>query len=263
MERSAHGRGCGTVDRVLQERRTQVSTLARWWLAGHFVNPLRLDLEVLQTPWYHDFTPFGLPTPQLPGIYKPNQASKSPTLFDYIERALDMLPSGASRSVLEYFCADGFYALHACRSGAESVGGVDLDEAAIRKARLIAAVLKMPAVKFDVADVFQVPDVVDISICAGGLYHISDPSVLLAKLRSQTRHALVLQTVIHNAIEEPSYFETPAPGWTWGCRFSWAYLLRITSDAGWRIVDSRRGELSGNDRPEDRGTAFLLCKPDN
>lgn len=247
------------VGMTVRERMLQVATVGRWWTAGHRINPMRLDRGPLKTRWYHDFTPLGLPTPQLPGIYPSNQQSKAPILFEMIEQAVRSAP--ARPSALEMFCADGFYALHAWRSGASTVRGVDLDEQAIRKARVAAAVLGADGVRFDVCDVWAVDDEVDIGICAGGLYHIADPGGLLAKLRSQVRHALVVQTVIHNGIEDADYFETPAPGWTWGCRFSWAWLLGMVSEAGWTVLDSHRGELAGNDRVEDRGSAFVLCAP--
>lgn len=246
---------------ALNGRKTQARTLARWWAAGHRVNPLAIDHGAVRTRWYHDFAPFGLPTPQLPGIYEPNQASKMPTLFNYIDRAIGDLPDGAERSVLELFCADGFYSVRAALAGANAVRGVDLDEDNLRKARLIADVLGLDQMRFDAADVFDVDDQVDVAICAGGLYHVSDPAGLVQQLRGQVRHHLVVQTVIHNGIEDRDYFETPAPGWTWGSRFSEAWLHAAVRAAGWEILEASRGELTGNDRPEDRGSAFLLCRP--
>jgi hypothetical protein len=31
--------------------------------------------------------------------------------------------------------------------------------------------------------------------------------------------------------------------------------------AGWSVVESLTNELTGNTRPEDRGSAYLLCVP--
>jgi hypothetical protein len=35
----------------------------------------------------------------------------------------------------------------------------------------------------------------------------------------------------------------------------------MVTHAGWVIVEKSENELTGNDRPEDRGSAYLLCVP--
>jgi len=71
--------------------------------------------------------------------------------------------------------------------------------------------------------------------------------------------ALVVQTVCSLAQTAADYFETPAPGQDWGCRFSYDRLLSMLADAGWNVVASSTNELGGNARPEDRGSAYVLC----
>jgi hypothetical protein len=74
---------------------------------------------------------------------------------------------------------------------------------------------------------------------------------------------LIVQTVVTLATEDDNYFETPAPGWTWGSRFSYGFLRREITKRGYRIVDTDRNVLTGNDRPEDRGSAYFLIARDD
>ncbi|HEV3401019.1 MAG TPA: methyltransferase domain-containing protein [Acidimicrobiales bacterium] len=213
-------------------------------------------------PWYHDFSPLGLPTRQRGGIFPDNQAAKQGPIFRLLD---DALGRAAVRrpdpSVLELFCADGFYGLRAALCGARRVVGVDTDEREVAKARLAAKLLGVTAAEFRVADVFLTPDPACVAICAGGLYHLTDPARLLDQLRGQVSDALVVQTVYHLGRTESDYFEAPAPGWTWGCRFSYEHLLAMVAACGWRVEHAETNELLGNDRPEDRGSAYLLCTP--
>jgi protein-L-isoaspartate O-methyltransferase len=224
------------------------------------MDPAERDLFV--DPWYHDFTPLGLPTPQRDGIFEPNQRAKQEPIFRMLDDALARAARpGRTPTVLELFCADGFYGIRAAQRGAGRVVGVDLDGRELAKARLAAKLLGVDTVEFRLADVFATTDRASVGICAGGLYHVSDPEALLARLRDQVSDALVVQTVYHLGRTEPDYFERPAPGWTWGCRFSHEYLLRMVGRAGWRVERQEVNELTGNDRPEDRGSAYLLCTP--
>lgn len=222
------------------------------------------EMGLLLEPWYHDFSPLGLATPQRGGIYPGNQESKQGPIFRMLDDALDRVRQGGGESsVLECFCADGFYGIHAALEGASRVVGVDLDEREVGRARLMARLLDVHGrTEFRVQDVFDLDDRAAITICAGGLYHLEDPKRLLLRLRELTTAALVVQTVFHlGRRDEDDYFEAPAPGWTWGCRFSIPYLHRMVEETGWEIVADEYNELVGNHRPEDRGSAYLLCAP--
>jgi hypothetical protein len=109
-------------------------------------------------------------------------------------------------------------------------------------------------------DVFQIQGRFDFGICAGGLYHLSNPQALLEKLTEHVDRALVVQTVHSLAYEDDGYFEQPAPGWTWGCRFSLGYLHRMVKESGWRVLESTENVLEGNSRPDDRGSAYILAE---
>jgi SAM-dependent methyltransferase len=214
-------------------------------------------------PWYHDFGPLGLPTPQRGGIFPANQEAKQGPIFRLLDDAIGRAAGRtADVSVLELFCADGFYGLRAAQRGARRVVGVDTDPQEVAKARLAAKLLGVTGAEFRVADVFLTSDRASVGVCAGGLYHLSDPARLLRQLRDQVADALVVQTVYHLGRPEPDYFESPAPGWTWGCRFSYEYLLGMVARCGWSVEHAEANELLGNDRAADRGSAYLLCTPD-
>jgi predicted RNA methylase len=221
------------------------------------------EQETLSDLWYHDFACFGIKTVQEPGIWKKNQACKEGPLFSMIEEAVKSVKQ-RSESVkgVELFCADGFYGLYAVQKGAEHVHGMDLDEKNLKKATLIAKMLGYAKkTNFEKRDVYTLSGSYDLGICAGGLYHISDPAALLKLLKAHVHGPLVIQTVYSLAKTSPDYFETPAPGWTWGCRFSYDHLKKMIRDAGWKIIREEKNELLGNTRPEDRGSAYFLCAP--
>jgi hypothetical protein len=71
----------------------------------------------------------------------------------------------------------------------------------------------------------------------------------------------VVQTVFHLDEHDEDYFETPAPGQTWGSRTGYDGVLAMVERAGWKILDHDRNELLGNDERSNRGSAYLLCEP--
>jgi hypothetical protein len=221
------------------------------------------ELRLLATRWYHDFSELGFRTPQKHGAYRRNQETKQPVLFAMIDRALEICRArpGPIR-VLELFCADGFYAHRALQGGATEALGVDLSRRPLEQARLAARLLGLErAARFERCDVFDVKGEFELGICAGGLYHLEDPAALLRKLRAQVHHSLVVQTVYSLARSDADYFETPAPGWTWGCRFSRERFLGLLRESGWRALEVAANELAGNSRLEDRGSIYALCAP--
>ncbi len=142
--------------------------------------------------------------------------------------------------------------------------GIDINSYYIKKARLITTILgNSEIVRFECHDVFDLKDTFDFCICAGGLYHLSKPRELLQLLALKIRIVMVIQTVYSLANESAKYFETPAPGWRHGCRFSYRYLHNMVRGSGWKILSEARNQLKGNKRLEDRGSAYLLCVPTN
>jgi len=122
--------------------------------------------------------------------------------------------------------------------------------------------LDLPDVDLHCISIEDIPDTWRYSIVAnlGGLYHVSDPIRTLKRSAQMAQCYLIVQSVVSLANESASYFETPAPGWTWGSRFSRAFLENAIRDCGLRIIDSDFNILTGNARPEDRGSCYYLLE---
>jgi hypothetical protein len=215
--------------------------------------------------FYHDYGVIGLDLPQLPGIFAPNQAAKAPVIIGYLLFTIGKLRARgiAPISFAELFCADAFYSFIARRFGADRCDAFDNDrDGYLEQARAVGKLLDENGVHLHQVDVFDIPSEFQASIVmnAGGLYHVSDPMLALERSYAMCRHYLIVQSVVTLATENADYFETPAPGWNWGCRFSYAFLRREIERRGYRIVDSERNVLTGNSRPEDRGSAYFLIQ---
>lgn len=240
----------------------------------------RLSLsEILMyyTPdWYHDFTILGLPTFQLPEDgAKEAQEDKQYIIFDYIKRAVEYIKQNFNEELpitgVELFCADGFYSNYAVQNGIDSMMGIDLEDlsgeggkrsSVLDQARLATKLLNnSKKAKFQKGDVFNLKDSYDICLCLGGLYHLEDPEKLIALLKEKINKVLIVQTVVSLETEDENYFETPCPGWNWGCRFSHNYLKKMLDRNGWKIIKEDRNEIIWNQRLCDRGSSYILCIP--
>ncbi len=214
---------------------------------------------------YHDYAIFGARGRQLPGIYPLNQRCKMPILAAYIQWAIAKCRTTLDTPVsfTELFCADGFYAMLARHLGADRCFGIDSDkDGFFTRAREIAARLELDGVRFVTADVRAMHrfERTDIVANLGGLYHVEDPAEVLRLSSRLARRYLIVQSVVSLARTEDDYFETPAPGWTWGSRFSAGWLDRRIEELGGTVVDRHAHELAGNDRPEDRGSVAYLVR---
>lgn len=219
----------------------------------------RRDIQLYCYPWYHDFAALGLRTQQGDDHFPGNQRSKEPVLGAMIDDALQRAPENPSW--LELFCADGYFGCMAAQRGARVVG-IDLNPYHLDRARLAAKVLRLDdRIRFERRNVFSVDEAFDVVMNCGGLYHIDNPWELLRRNRALNPSVLIVQTVYSLARTERDYFETPTPGWTWGCRFSLAFFEDMLRAAGWTIEHLETNELEGNDRPEDRGSVYALCTP--
>jgi hypothetical protein len=210
---------------------------------------------------YHDFSLMGLSVPQRAGIYGPNQQAKAPVISGYLAFAIGKLKAAGVRplTVSELFCADAYYSFLAHRLGADRCDAFDNNrDGHMDQAKFVNE--RIGGVTLHETDVFDIPAShrASIVVNAGGLYHVSDPLTALERSYAMCERYLIVQTVFSMATEDENYFETPAPGWTWGCRFSFAFLRREMEKRGYQIVDSDRNILTGNDRPEDRGSAYFL-----
>jgi hypothetical protein len=216
-------------------------------------------------PLYHSYRLFGVPNQQLPGIYAPNQACKEPILLAYMQFAIAKCRTVRCTSVsfAELFCADGYYAMAARHFGATDALGIDNDrDGHFENAERIAAILGIDRIAFLKMDVNDIPSLspVDIVANVGGLYHVPNPEEVLRTSYAMARRFLIVQTVVSMATDDARYYASPAPGWTWGNRFSRASFDALIDGTGWTVVDRHFNELEGNDRLEDRGSVYYLIR---
>jgi SAM-dependent methyltransferase len=200
---------------------------------------------------------------RVPTSHQANQPIKETHLLALIDQALSHLPS--SSRCLELFSADGYYSCRIKkRQPAATVTGIELDPDHVERATTIARVLGLQGITFRHEDVWlfldQAWDAFDLVLCAGGLYHLSDPGRLLESVDRVSRGYVVIQSVVTLETEDPHYFVQPAPGWQHGCRFTHAWLRERIDGLGWRVVAESRAELPGNANPTDRGSSFFLCQ---
>jgi hypothetical protein len=223
-----------------------------------------LDLSDLG-PLYHDYSFFGARNEQLPGIFAANQRAKAPIVTAYIALAIARARESADGAVsfLELFCADAYYAMVAARLGASPTTGLDnhrdrYSDRAPEIARRLG-IRSFRLLDMDVAEIDSLSPV-DVVANIGGLYHVANPIEVLESSHRLARGYLVVQSVVSLATEDAEYFETPAPGWDWGSRFSRASFDAMIRARGYDIVQSHANELTGNERLSDRGSVYYLIR---
>lgn len=216
-------------------------------------------------PLYHEYSFFGVQNEQIPGIYGLNQKSKFPIIMAYLAYAIakskDRILSAVSFT--ELFCADGYFTMLASKLGCDRCCGIDNDKSNhFQNAEVIAQRLGIDNVSFIKEEIapdsnFQATDIV---ANIGGLYHVSQPKEILEMSYAMTNKFLIVQSVVSLATDDEDYYASPAPGWTWGNRYSRASFDKMINDLGYSIIDSHFNELEGNARPEDRGSVYYLIK---
>jgi SAM-dependent methyltransferase len=200
---------------------------------------------------------------RVPSPHLLNQPVKERYLMRFLDRALSLL--GPRPDCLELFSADGYYSCRIkTRSPQARITGVELDAEQVQRAETIARRLTFSDVSFRQGDVWtfleRSDEVYDLVLCAGGLYHVSDPARLLQAVKRVARGYLVAQSVVTVETEDREYFVQPAKGWQHGCRFTHAWLRARLEKLGWQVLEEARAELPGNRRPHDRGSSFFLCQ---
>jgi hypothetical protein len=262
-----------------------ISVLKRFWVEAHtalsyFVSPhpmattWKMHRKLCNPSWYHDFSPVGVETRLFPGSeYQLSQEDKQEILFELLKRAKDEFMCSHQRlpSLVDLFCADAFYSIYALKTNlvAHSVG-IDLEQQAgegsirmgvLQQAATIRALLGLEG-RLDLisGDVMAYEGEYDVCLCAGGLYHISDPAALIARITLQTRALLLIQTVIPSHISESEpFFVAPAPHWTWGSRFNRNWLEKILAENGWTILVEDTRPMRANTHNWDQLSLSVLC----
>lgn len=211
--------------------------------------------------WYHDFSKLGCSTEQYKtDAHRINQGCKEKYICEYI----DIISSEEINTCVELFCADSYYSQYAISKGIKKSYAVDLNQYEIDKAKLITKIMgNKENIKIEKKNVFDVEGSYDLTICCGGLYHLSNPIELLQKIYTQTNKYMIVQTVYDKDTEDENHFKTPAPHWTWGCRFSYKYLINNIKKIGFEIIKENKNTLNGNQHKLDIGSMYILCKKGN
>jgi hypothetical protein len=218
------------------------------------------------SPLYHDFSFFGVSNKQLSDQFIQNQKAKAPLITAYIAYAkakCETTKDSPNPSFTELFCADGYYTMVASRLGCSPCIGIDNNcEGYLDKSKAIVESLGMQDCRFIKSEISEKSsfDSTDIVANLGGLYHVSNPREILQNSFIQARQFLIVQSVVSLATDDVTYYESPAPGWTWGSRYSRSFFHKMITDICPNIVDHDFNELTGNSRSEDRGSVYYLIK---
>jgi SAM-dependent methyltransferase len=233
--------------------------------------------KLLLPSWYHDFSTIGIPTSFFrAGGYNLSQEDKEPILFPLIDQACQLVKAKTTSAhstinLIDLFCADAYYSIYALHNNlVQSAVGVDYEESSgegflrggvLNQAEMISTLCGVrDRLVLKNGNVMTYEGKFDICLCFGGLYHIESPEELLARISDQTRHALVIQTVIPSNVDESEpFFISPAPNWTWGCRFNQKYLIQVLEKLGWEIVKTDLRPLRYNEHDWDKLSLSVLC----
>jgi hypothetical protein len=249
--------------------------------------PAGSDVRVYQArPWWHDYAALGVTTdfsnyPSLgercvnvvrsilgkgpltaEGSHH-NQRDRDTYILPALDKAfaLHRKRYGEVTSFLDTFSNDGFYGFWVAEHhGTPRITCVELMSAYVEKGRLMAEILHRPEVQFicqDVHDMDASP--VDVALCMGGLYHVTDPDALVAKLRGKAKY-LVAHACTSTLSHDPAYFETPAPYWQHGCRFSHEYFLSMLPKVGWNVLESGHSIYPNPGNEHSAGSSWALCE---
>jgi len=216
-------------------------------------------------PLYHKYSFFGVNNEQLQGIFELNQKSKAPIISAYIALAIAHSRKTATDPVsfMEMFCADGYYAMVASRLGCNHCIGIDDDsQGFFKNAKEIANLLGIYNIDYINKKIVPNADIpkADIIANVGGLYHVRNPEEILKLSYNKANKFLIVQNVVSLATTDENYFETPAPGWNWGSRYSvesFDCMIRRNFN---KIIVCYLNVLEGNSRLEDRGSVYYLIE---
>lgn len=216
-------------------------------------------------PLYHDYSFFGFKSIQKEGNFELNQKAKEPIIIAYIAYAIAKSKFDPKDSVTfsELFCADGYYAMIASRLGCNLSFGIDNNKHGFfDKSHEIIKRLGLDNVKFikeEITGESNFPST-DIVANLGGLYHVDNPEEILRMSYNMSNRFLIVQNVVSLRTENENYYEAPAPGWTWGNRYSKKSFDKMINKICNKVIDHHFNELIGNERLEDRGSVYYLIE---
>ncbi len=228
-------------------------------------------IRLFEMNWYHDFSLLGVKTNQFDDpSYRLSQLQKEKIILRWIDDYVKNQNRKNSMRGVEFFCADAYYSFHALKAGVGKMIAIDLAEESGEKrfgildqAKIISKILGISEKRLDIRkfDVMRFEENCDFAFVIGGLYHIEDPLKLLSYLKSSISQYIFIQTIVSFENESPDYFESPAPGWNWGSRFSATWLINNIEILGFEIIESNLETAEYNFAQRDRGSLFLVCQP--
>ena len=238
------------------------------------ISNLFINFRIFIKPWYHSFSKIGFRTPQnVMDNYKRTQRTKSSNIFPLINDALTELARSKTGDIkaVDLFASDSYFgiatlqmnnrvsmiAIDLLEGSGEGEKRINHGDQAILAAKILGLDNRFEYRKMSVLEFNQS---VDLIINTGGLYHIENPKKLLENLRRCCSSFMVLQTIVHEEFDFESFFETPAPNWTWGSRFSMNYLRQIVAETNWKIRYEAFHIVDSNLHQKDRGSAYMLLE---
>ena len=128
--------------------------------------------------------------------------------------------------------------------------------------KLIAERLNLNGIEFRKEDITPSSEFLSTDIVAnvGGLYHVDAPEKILELSYRMANKYLIVQSVVSLITDSKYYFESPAPGWTWGNRYSRKSFDRMIKKICPKIVFHHFNELEGNKRLDDSGSVYYLIE---
>ena len=219
------------------------------------------------SPWYHNFSVLGIETTlgEMREKCSTNQRDKEPDItkmYKYLkENEINI------SNVLDLFASDGFYAFLLNSLIPNQIKyslSIDNDNNFPYQDQFdyVKNRLGTNNLFFNRCEILQylndTQDVFDVCLCFGGLYHMDNPFMLLKKLLSKSR-IILIQTVI-SLEDHKRFFISPAPGWTWGCRFNENEFRYWCEELGVDIIWSNVTELRANVGVHNRGSMCAILK---
>jgi ABC-type polysaccharide/polyol phosphate transport system ATPase subunit len=224
-----------------------------------------IDEEIFShRPWIYDYSTLGVNT-GLELISIPptkNQKFTEPIITSYLKKAFENIRNERP-TLLDMFCIDGFFSIYAAKTfKCGRILAIDNDQNNVERAKLMNKKLNVDNVEIRLQDphTLDEQESFDVVLNLYGLHMVSDPENVLKTTHKITKQFALIHSVVTLENVDPDYFETPAPGWTWGCRFTETKISKWIESLDWDIIAHDRNVLEENAALHDRGSVYFLCK---
>jgi tRNA (mo5U34)-methyltransferase len=164
---------------------------------------------------------------ELPSVHNTRAEMIEPVVREALAAA------GREATVLDLGCNEGWFAHQALEWGAARVVGLDVREANVRRARLIAEHFGLESLQFERADVLALDPAqlgtFDVVLVLGLIYHLENPVGALRAARALTRGTAVVESQL-TAYEQPIQLGWGATGVFRAAPGHWASVLEPTEE---------------------------------